>query len=102
MFLSRRTRNHIPGVDLLDGTFPALHEAETGGHNERLTEGMGMPCRAGPRLERDARPLHAPRSSCLEQGSNATLPGDPFPGPSPRRPGSASLDLHVFHALPSI
>src|SRR5439155_2571923 len=41
MFLSGRTRDHIPGMDLFDGTSPALHEATTRRHDERLTQRMG-------------------------------------------------------------
>src|SRR5213593_4940332 len=98
MFLSGRARDHIPDVDLFDGTFPTLDDAATGHYNERLTERMGVPCRVGPWLERDARPLNAPRGSCLEQGLNAHLAGEPFPGTLARRSRTASFDLHVLHA----
>src|SRR5438552_13662808 len=71
MLLSRRRRDHIPGMNLFDGTSRTLHEAAAGRHNERLTQRMGMPGRAGAGLERDARTLYAPRSACLEQGLDA-------------------------------
>src|SRR2546427_4189008 len=63
MLLSRRTRDHVPRMNFLDGAFPALHEAAARGHNERLTLRMGMPGGSGARLERDARTLRPPRST---------------------------------------
>src|SRR2546427_1832425 len=97
MLLSRRTRDHISGVDFFDGTSPALHEAAASGHNERLTQRMRMPGGAGAGLERDARTLHAPRSACLEQRFDAHLAGEPFLRSLARRSRTASLDVHVLH-----
>src|SRR2546430_3448136 len=77
MFLSGRTRDHIPGMNLFDGTSPALHEATTRRHDERLTQRMGVPGRAGSRLERDVRTLRATRSGCLEQRLDTHLSGEP-------------------------
>src|SRR3989442_2883994 len=98
MLFSRRTQDHISGIDLFHRTSPALHEAATGRHDERLTERMCMPCRAGPRLERHTRTLHAPRGTCLEQGLDAHLAGEPIRRSLARRSRTACLDFHVFHA----
>src|SRR2546428_12729192 len=60
MLFSRRTQDHISGIDLFHRTSPALHEAATGPHDARLTERMCMPCRAGPRLASPPRTLASP------------------------------------------
>src|SRR2546422_11271441 len=78
MLLSWRTGDHIPGMNLFDGSSPASHEAAAGRHDERLTQRMGMSGRPGAGLERDARALHAARSACSEQRVDAHLAGEPF------------------------
>src|SRR5437660_2093995 len=96
MFLSGRTRDHISGMNLFDATPPALHEAPTRRHDERLTQRMGVPGRAGSRLERDVRTLRATRSGCLEQRLDTHLTGEPFRRSFARRSRGTSLDVHVF------
>src|SRR6266568_6018576 len=83
-------------MDLFGGTSPALHEAATRRHNERLAERMAVPGCAGAGLEGDARTLHAPGSACLEQRLEAHLAGERFLRPLARRSRTASLDVHVF------
>src|SRR2546425_12004179 len=83
-------------MNLFDGTSPALHEAATRRHNQRLTQGMGMPRRAAAGLECDVRTLSAPRSACLEERFDAHLPGEPFLRSLARRSRTASLDVHVL------
>src|SRR2546427_1392843 len=95
MFLFRRTRDHIPGMNLLDGTSPALHEAATRRHDERLTQGMGMPGAAGAGLDRAARNLRAPRSARLEQGLDAHFAGERLLRTIARGSRTASLDVRV-------
>src|SRR5262245_37410039 len=51
VLLARRRPDDVTGPDLLDGPAPALHPAAAGGDDQRLTQWMGMPCRAGARLE---------------------------------------------------
>src|SRR5437870_2746750 len=99
MLLPGRTRDHIPGMNLFDGTSPALHEATTCRHDERLTQRVGVPGRAGSRFERDVRTLRATRSGCLEQWLDTHLAGEPFRRSFARRSGSPSLDVHVFTPL---
>src|SRR5947208_3182322 len=45
MFLSGRAGDHIPGMNLFDGTPPALHKATTRRHDERLTQRVGAGAR---------------------------------------------------------
>ena len=102
MLLSGRTRDHISGMNLFDRTSLALHEASTLRHNERLTQGMVVPSRAGARLEGDPRTLRAARSTGLEQRLDADLTGEPLPRSFARRSRTASLDVHVRHLLTSL
>src|SRR6266487_2352249 len=87
-------------MDLFDGTSPALHEPAPGRHDERLTQWMGMPGRAGAGLERDPRTFRAPRRVCLEQRLDAHLADEPFRWSLARRSRAHSLNVHVLHLLP--
>src|SRR5947209_11015167 len=97
MLLSRRTRDHVPGMNRFDGTSPALPESATGHHDDRPTQAMGMPGRAGAGLERDARTLHAARCACSKQRLDAHLAGEPLRWSLARRSRTAPLDVHVLH-----
>src|SRR5438552_17942489 len=95
MLLSWRKRDHIPGMNLFDRTSIALHEAATIRHNERLTQWMVVPSRAGARLGRALRPLRAARSVCLEQRLDAHLAGEPLPRSLAPRSRTVSPVVHV-------
>src|SRR5439155_11906944 len=98
-FLSGRAGDYIPGMNLFDGTSPALHEATTRRHDERLTQRMGVPGRAGSRPERDVRTMRTTRSRCLEQRLDTHLAADPFRRPFALGSRSTSLDFHVSTPL---
>src|SRR5262245_3377459 len=55
VFLAGRDPDDIAGHDLFDRSAPALRPPAAGGYDQRLTERMRMPRRAGARLEGDAR-----------------------------------------------
>ena len=55
-FDARRYPDDIPRVDLLLLSTRLLDPAGSGRHDQGLAERMGMPCRAGTRLERDVSP----------------------------------------------
>ena len=81
--------------DLLHRTAPPLHPAETGGHNQRLTERVRVPCGTGAWLERDARSVRPRRRNRVEQWIDADCSGEPIRRALHRRLGPASLDFHV-------
>src|SRR5438874_13674161 len=52
VLLAGRAPDHVTRANLLDRASPALHESAAGGHDQGLTERMGVPCRPGAGLER--------------------------------------------------
>jgi hypothetical protein len=58
VLLAGRPPNHITGADLLDRPAPALNPSTASGHNERLAEGMRVPCSSRARLKRNAGTLN--------------------------------------------
>ena len=67
MLLSRRKPDHIAGPDFLDRPAPALRQSYTIIDNQRLAEGMGVPCRACSGFERHARSAPTRRIGGLEE-----------------------------------
>src|SRR6266487_4323361 len=53
LFVGRKP-DDIAGVNFLDAPTPNLHPAVTGCDDQGLAQGMGVPCRSRPGLERDA------------------------------------------------
>src|SRR5579871_3408314 len=76
VLLAGRTQDHVSGPDLLLGLAPTLGPAEAGGHDQRLTERMRMPSRAGARLECHAGSANARRCRCLEQRVDPDCAGE--------------------------
>ena len=76
MFFVRRKPDHVARPDFLDRSAFALRPAQTGRDDQRLTEWMGMPCRAGAGLEGDAGAPSTCRVGRLEQRVDADGAGE--------------------------
>src|SRR6266446_4966859 len=92
---SWREPDHITGPDLLDRAVLALHPANTGCDNQRLTERMLVPRGARTRLERDARTGGACWSVCLKQRINTHRAGEPIARTFGGRLCANSFDFHI-------
>src|SRR2546421_9985426 len=71
MFLPRREPDHVPWMNVLDGTTPALNPARACRHNQSLAQRVGVPGGPSTWLERDTGATDACRVGCLEEGVNA-------------------------------
>src|SRR5437016_2960955 len=78
MLQAGREPDHIARTNFLDQTSFALHPTQAGGDNQRLTQRMGVPCCASPRLERDTGSRCARGCMCLEQRIYADCAGKPI------------------------
>ena len=81
VLLAWRNPYDISRPDLLDGPAPPLCASNAGRHDQRLTERVRVPCRAGAGLEGDARTGSASRNGRVEQGSIRTVPVNHSAGP---------------------
>src|SRR5437868_6959029 len=68
---ARWNPDHVAGPDLLDRADLDLHPADAGGHNERLSARMRVPCCARAGLERDVGARRLRRVLRLEQRIDA-------------------------------
>ena len=71
VFLTRRDPDDINFADFLGWTTPLLNPTGACRHDQRLTERVGVPCRASAGLERHAAARRARRRVRVEQGINA-------------------------------
>src|SRR5918995_5891473 len=94
MLLTRRKPDHITWLDFLDRAAPSLHPPAAGRDDQRLTEWMGVPCRARARLECDTGATSTCRIGCLEQRVNANGAGEVVRWPRAGRLSTVSFDLH--------
>lgn len=84
-----------PGRDGLDGPTPALGQSTAGGDDQGLTQGVGVPCRPGVGLKRDAHAHRPRRCFGAEQWVDAHPAGEILLRPVAGRLGTASLDVHI-------
>src|SRR5207247_5267154 len=84
MLLTWHKPDYIAWAEFFDWAAATLSSPKSGRNDQRLTEWMCMPGRAGPRLERDACASNTCRFGCLEQRFNAhgagKIFGRPFDG----------------------
>ena len=81
VFFAGRKPDHIAGTDFLYLRAFALSPTAAGGDDQRLAEGVGMPCGACARLEGDARTLHKGGIRAWKRGSIRTVPVNQSEGP---------------------
>src|SRR5262245_35847452 len=81
-----------PGVDLLLLPTRLLDPAGSGRHDQGLAERMGMPCRAGTRLERDVSPRRMGRVIRLKKRIPAYRTSEVFGRAFTGGPGAVSRD----------
>ena len=72
MPLARGEQDHVAGPDLLDGAVCALSPATTGGYDQCLTEGMGMP--GGSRAGSNVTMAPATRAGGFRWNRESTRP----------------------------
>ena len=77
VFLVRRKPDYIARSNLLDGSAVALRPPKPRCNNQRLTEWMRMPGRAGTRLEANACATDTRRSRRLESGIDSDATCEP-------------------------
>src|SRR5438270_79780 len=99
MLFTRRDPDHVTRPDLLDRPAPPLRTTHTERHDQGLTEGMGVPCSARPRLERDTGTRDACRIGCLVERIDPHGAGEPIGRPFAGRLRASSLDLHSFFSF---
>jgi hypothetical protein len=75
---SGRNPDNVAGPDLFDWPALALHPAQAGGDEQRLTEWVGVPRGTGAGLECDVAAGYPRRIARLEQGVNADRTGEIF------------------------
>ena len=95
MLQSWRNPSHIPGPNFFNRSTLSLHPANPRCDNERLTERMGVPCAARPRLKPDTRTAGACWGICLKQRINAHRPGEPIGRAFRGRLYANSFDFHI-------
>src|SRR5437764_211030 len=78
MLHTRRNPDHVTGPNLFDRASPTLRAATARRHDQRLTEGVRVPCRPGAGLERDAGARHARWIRGLEQRVDPYSAGKPL------------------------
>src|SRR5258708_22821736 len=75
VFLRRRAPDHVPWMNLLDRTIPALRAAAPSGHEQGLAQRVGVPSSASTRLECHTGTLHTRRIGYLKQRITADRTG---------------------------
>ena len=94
MLFPCREPDHIAGTDFFDRSAHALYPSHTGGHDQGLPQGMGMPGGPGARFESHtcaAGPVRAVRG---KQHIHADVAAEPVIGSLHGRLGAASSDFH--------
>src|SRR5882724_524876 len=94
MLLAGFEPDHVAGTDFLDRATLALHPAEAGGDDQRLTKRMRVPRGASAGLEGDAGAANPRRLQGFDQGIDAHLACEIVRRSCAGGPGTASLDLH--------
>jgi hypothetical protein len=85
--------DHVAGPDLFDRAAVALDPAAAGDDDQGLAQRVGMPGRAGARLEGDQGAGGAGRIGRAEQGIDPDRAGEPGRRADAGRAAAASLDL---------
>src|SRR5262249_50824593 len=78
MLLAGREPDHIAGTDFFDRTVPSLRESVACRHDQRLSEWMRVPGRAGTGLERHTGADDACRVGGLDERINPDDAGEVF------------------------
>jgi hypothetical protein len=96
MLLSRRAVHDIAGPNLLPRLAPTLSPTASGGHEQDLTQWMGMPGRTGARLEGHGCAQQARRRGRLEEGIDADPAGEPVRRTFQRGLRAAAFDFQCL------
>src|SRR5438477_3097616 len=91
VFFPRGKPDHVTRTDLLDRSAPPLSPAESSRDDERLAEGMSVPCTSRTRLERDAGALNKGVIGRLKQRIDPHSTSEPIRRPRRRRLRASSL-----------
>ena len=78
VLLTRSNPEDIARPDLFHRASVSLSPATTSGHNQRLPEGMRVPCGSGTGLKCNARSLNPSRLRALQQWINSYRASEPF------------------------
>ena len=92
VFYARRDPDDVPWFDLLLFSTFLLDPASSGRHDQGLAEWMGMPSRAGARIERDVRTRGVRGVILLEERIDADGAGEMFGRRFTGGPGAVSCD----------
>ena len=95
MLLAGLEPDHVAGSDLLDLASLALYPTTARRHDERLTEGVGVPSGPGAGLERDAGAEAPRRCRRVEQRVYADPTGEPVGRTLGGWAGTDSLDFYA-------
>src|SRR5215831_16501870 len=96
VLLAGRNPHRVAGTDFADRTAPGLHAAKSRHDVEGLAKRMGVPRRAGARLEADAPGPNARRRRRLDDRVLPHCPGEPLAGHPARRRRAQWFDVHDF------
>ena len=81
VFFVRRKPDHVAGTNLFNRAALSLHPAESRCNDQRLAERMGVPGRAGPGFEGDARATRPGRVGRLEERIDPYFASEPIGRP---------------------